>query len=117
MQKSVASMSTPWIIHRHPSKKLQDINQQCNKYGKIILTSSNETYPRAYKLGGIMMGLKGHIAAKLTRAQTNRANGHGCNSYARKKKLSSSSQYTESVRLTLVKQGILLPIYSNIEPS
>ena len=44
------------------TRHLQDINQQYNKFGQIILASSNETYPRAYKPGGTMVGLTGHIS-------------------------------------------------------
>ena len=43
-------------------KQLQDINQQCNKYGQIVLASSAEQYPRAYKTGGTMVGFTGQIA-------------------------------------------------------
>ena len=53
-------------------RTLQDINQQCNKFGQIVLASSNETYPRAYKPGGTMMGLTGQIASRKVDEGTDR---------------------------------------------
>ena len=58
--------------------QLQDINQQCNKYGQIVLESPTEKYPRAYKPDGTTMGLAGHItSSKVDEGTDKGADGHG----------------------------------------
>jgi len=44
-----------YISQASLKKYLQDINQQCNKYGQTVMEFCSEEFLRSYKPGGIMM--------------------------------------------------------------
>ena len=46
-------------------KDLYDAGKATNKYGTQIFGSSSETFPNAYKPGGTMVGITGHLSGRI----------------------------------------------------
>ena len=96
-------------------RELFDAGKAVNKYGTQKIGSSSETFPKAYKPGGTMVGTMGHISGRIEAdGVDSKGRWNWVKLTGKKVKKSSLSLRTELAKGIRVKQDILLPSCSNI---